>query len=62
MCLENHLLIKQIYSVNIDWLSFQQHHSLNIFLTDNVDNITVIQQKYFSTESLTKNKVNLMLI
>ena len=37
------------YSVEIVWLSFQQHHSLNIFLTDNENNITEIQQEKIST-------------
>ena len=51
---KNHLLIYEKCSVEIDWFSSQQHHSLDIFLTDNKKNITKIQQKYFSTENVTK--------
>ena len=46
----------------MDWLSFQQYHSPNIFLTDNENNIMKTQQKNFSTENLTENKANLMVI
>ena len=50
------------YSVEIDWLSFQQRHSLNIFLTKNENNIIEIQQKNFSTENSTENRANFMVI
>ena len=39
------MLIQQKYSVKIDWLSFQENHSLNIFLIDNVSNILRFHQK-----------------
>ena len=46
---KNYTRIQQKYFVETDCLSFQQNHSLNTFLTGNVSNILVIQQKYFVT-------------
>ena len=59
MCQKNFLLSQQKYSVEIDCLSFQQNHSLNIFLNGNVSNILVLQHKYFVICNLTVNKTKL---
>ena len=44
---ENVFKKSPVNSAEIDCLSFQQNHSLNIFLTSNVSNILVFLQKYF---------------
>ena len=48
VCLKNDLLIQQKCSAEIDFLSYQRNHSLNIFLTENVSNNLVSQQKKFA--------------
>ena len=47
MCSKKYLLVQDKYSFEIDCLSFQQNHSLNIPLISNVSNILMFQQKYY---------------
>ena len=50
MCTKNYQLIQQKYSVEIYCLLFQQNNLLNVFLTGNISNVPVFQQKYFVME------------